>query len=554
MLFQSYRIICRQFGCINKSVSVTLLNQIVLKMSTNNTTTGLESEVSNLSVKENASLNNEEKKEKAPKLKKAAPILLKTAKGTRDFHPTQMAVREKVFKNITDIFQLHGAVTIDTPVFERKEILTSKYGEDSKLIYDLQDQLGELLSLRYDLTVPFARHLAMNRITNIKRYQIGKVYRRDQPCPARGRFREFYQCDYDIAGTYDPMLPDSECIKIMSEILASMDVGEYQIKLNHRQLLDGMFEVCGVPVDQIRCVSSSIDKLDKMSWSDVKKELISEKGLTEEIADRIGEYAKLNGGQDLIATLKKDENLMKNKNATAALDDLELLFKYCSLFDLNDKILFDLSLARGLDYYTGLIYEAVLKGPIVDMIAEHQRLALEAQAKTNKSKKGKCGDDDEDGDVATSGGVGTVAAGGRYDTLVNMFDKKAKVPCVGLSIGVERLFAVMEAKLKMDNVKIRATSTQVYIVTPQKGLVEERLKLCQILWAAGIKTEHSYKANPKTLHQLQYCEENQIPFSVIIGEDEVKNGTVKLREISTRAEETVQRDAIVNELKKKLNL
>lgn len=273
-----------------------------------------------------------------------------------------------------------------------------------------------------------------------------------------------------------------------------------------------------------------------MSWEDVKKELMTDKGLSEEVANKIGEYAKLNGGQDLIATLKQDANLMANKSAAAALEDLELLFKYCSLFELNDKLLFDLSLARGLDYYTGLIYEAVLKGPLVEMIAEQQRKALEEQAAANAKSRKKKGEDDEDGDVPTAGGVGTVAAGGRYDTLVNMFDKKAKVPCVGLSIGVERLFAVMEAKLKMENSKIRETHTQVYIVTPQKGLVEERLKLCHLLWSAGIKTEHSYKANPKTLHQLQYCEENQIPFSVIIGEDEVKEGIVKVREITTRTE------------------
>lgn len=519
-------------------------------------TSGIESEVSNLSLDQKQTGSNEPtidpvKTPKAPKPKKDAPILLKTAKGTRDFNPTQMAIREKVFEHITEIFRLHGAVTIDTPVFERKDILTSKYGEDSKLIYDLQDQLGELLSLRYDLTVPFARHLAMNRITNIKRYQIGKVYRRDQPCPARGRFREFFQCDYDIAGTYDPMLPDSECLKIMADILEKMDIGEFQIKMNHRQLLDGMFAVCGVSNDKIRCVSSSIDKLDKMSWEDVKKELMTEKGLSEEVTDKIGEYAKLNGGPELIAKLQLDEDLMKNKDAAAALADMELVFKYCSLFKLNDKILFDLSLARGLDYYTGLIYEAILKGPIVEMIAQQQKEALEAQAAiAAKSKKKDKNADDDEGDVPTSGGVGTVAAGGRYDTLVNMFDKKAKVPCVGLSIGVERLFAVMEAKLKMESFKIRSTHTQVYIVTPQKGLVEERLKLCQLLWAANIKTEHSYKANPKTLHQLQYCEENQIPFSVIIGEDEVKNNEVVIREITTRTEEKVSRDVLVETLKK----
>lgn len=144
----------------------------------------------------NINLNEKSKPKDNPKPAKKGDdkFLLKTAKGTRDFDPYQMSVRENVFKIITDTFQLHGAVSIDTPVFERKEILTQKYGEDSKLIYDLQDQQGELLSLRYDLTVPFARYLAMNRVKNIKRYQIGKVYRRDQPCAARGRYREFYQC------------------------------------------------------------------------------------------------------------------------------------------------------------------------------------------------------------------------------------------------------------------------------------------------------------------------------------------------------------------------
>lgn len=153
--------------------------------------TNVTEQVSNLDLNEKPKSNP---KPQGSNKKADDKFLLKTAKGTRDFDPYQMAVRENVFKIITDTFQLHGAVSIDTPVFERKEILTQKYGEDSKLIYDLQDQQGELLSLRYDLTVPFARYLAMNRVKNIKRYQIGKVYRRDQPCAARGRYREFYQC------------------------------------------------------------------------------------------------------------------------------------------------------------------------------------------------------------------------------------------------------------------------------------------------------------------------------------------------------------------------
>ena len=137
----------------------------------------------------------------------------KIPKGTRDFAPEQMRIREQVFAVIRRIFKRHGGVEIDTPVFELKEVLTGKYGEDSKLIYDLADQGGELLSLRYDLTVPFARFLAMNSVGNIKRYHIAKVYRRDQPQLNRGRYREFYQCDFDIAGTYSPMVPDAEVRK-----------------------------------------------------------------------------------------------------------------------------------------------------------------------------------------------------------------------------------------------------------------------------------------------------------------------------------------------------
>jgi histidyl-tRNA synthetase len=178
----------------------------------------------------------------------------------------------------------------------------------------------------------------MNKIINIKRYQIGKVYRRDQPCVARGRFREFYQCDFDISGAYDRMLPDAECVKIISDIIKAFDIGDYQIKINHRGLLDGMFAVCGVPEDKIRLASSSIDKLDKTEWSEVRKELINEKGLTAQCADMIGEYAKLNGSFELFAKLRSDEVLMKNKGASEAVDDIELLFKYCQIFKITDKV------------------------------------------------------------------------------------------------------------------------------------------------------------------------------------------------------------------------
>ena len=155
---------------------------------------------------------------------------------------------------------------MDRPVFELKEILSGKYGEDSKLIYDLADQGGELCSLRYDLTVPFARWLAMNSsVQNIKRYHIAKVYRRDQPAMTKGRMREFYQCDFDIAGVYDPMLPDAEIIRITCEIFEGLGWKDnFTIKINHRKILDGIFAVCGVPADKTRTISSAVDKLDKV--------------------------------------------------------------------------------------------------------------------------------------------------------------------------------------------------------------------------------------------------------------------------------------------------
>ncbi|KAL8550557.1 hypothetical protein ACS0TY_009110 [Phlomoides rotata] len=199
--------------------------------------------------------------------------LPKLPKGTRDFAKEQMAVREKAFAIIVEVFKRHGAMSLDTPAFELRETLMGKYGEDSKLIYDLADQGGELCSLRYDLTVPFARYVAMNGLTSFKRYQIAKVYRRDNP--SKGRYREFYQCDLDIAGQFEKMGPDFEIIKILTELLDELDIGDYEVKLNHRKLLDGMLAICGVPQEKFRTICSSIDKLDKQSFEQIKKEMVS---------------------------------------------------------------------------------------------------------------------------------------------------------------------------------------------------------------------------------------------------------------------------------------
>ncbi|XP_066480992.1 histidine--tRNA ligase, cytoplasmic-like isoform X3 [Tiliqua scincoides] len=355
-------------------------------------------------------------------------MILKTPKGTRDFNPKQMAIREKIFSTIISCFKRHGAVTIDTPVFELKDFLLENYGEESKLVYSLKDQGGEELSLRYDLTVPFARYLAMNKITNFKRYHIAKVYRRDNPIMTKGRYREFCQCDFDIAGQYDSMIPDAECLKVMHEILSALQFGDFQIKINDRRILKGIFMVCGVPDNKFETACSTLDKLGKMTWEEVKNELVRKKGVLPEAADCIGEYIQLHGGVCLLKQLLQDPKLSQSKLAMEGLEDMKLLFEYLTLFGIVDQISLDLSLARGLDYYSGAIFEAVLL---------HQ----------------------QDGHLKESFHVGSVAGGGRYDGLVATFDpKQRKVPCVGVSIGVERIFSIIEENTKGEDPNSRDAS------------------------------------------------------------------------------------------------
>uniref|UniRef100_A0A8C8WCN1 histidine--tRNA ligase n=1 Tax=Panthera leo TaxID=9689 RepID=A0A8C8WCN1_PANLE len=295
--------------------------------------------------------------------------------------------------------------------------------------------------------------------------------------------------DFDIAGQFDPMIPDAECLKIMCEILSGLQLGDFIIKI---------------------------------SWKDVRHEMVAKKGLAPEVADRIGDYVQCHGGVSLIEQMFQDPRLSQNKQALDGLGDLKLLFEYLTLFGIAEKISFDLSLARGLDYYTGVIYEAVL-------------LQTPAQAQESFN-------------------VGSVAAGGRYDKLVGMFDPKGhKVPCVGLSIGVERIFSIVEQRMKTFGQKIRTTETQVFVATPQKNFLHERLKLIAELWDAGIKAELLYKNNPKLLTQLHYCEDMGIPLVVIIGEQEMKEGIIKLRSVASREEVAIKRENLVAEIQKRLS-
>ncbi|KAK1610221.1 hypothetical protein QYE76_033894 [Lolium multiflorum] len=445
----------------------------------------------------------EEKKEKRR--------LPKIPKGTRDFAGRQMAIRERAFSIVTGVFKMHGGVALDTPVFELRETLMSKYGEESKLIYDLADQGGELCSLRYDLTVPFARYLAMNNhITTMRRYQIAKVYRRDKP--SKGRYREFYQCDFDIAGVYEPMQAGFEVIKVLTELLDKLDIGMYEVKLNHRKLLDGMLEICGVPPEKFRTVCSSIDKLDKLTFEVVKKELVEEKGVSDETAEKIGNLVKTRGPplQVLMELRKEGSKFIENDGSVAALNELEILFKALEKANAIDMISFDLSLARGLDYYTGVIYEAVFKGTTQ---------------------------------------VGSIAAGGRYDNLVGDIVAGKQVPAVGVSLGMERVFAIMEEQEKEKNQETRTTETEVLLSILGKDLTLAA-ELASELWRAEIKVE--IKLSTRVRDHISYATQSGIPWMVIVGQSEIRDGKVKLKNISARQEEEVPRKDFAQVLKHRL--
>lgn len=335
---------------------------------------------------------------------------LKHPKGTQDYYGKTCKIRYNIMHNVRLLFELFGSQELDTPVFELSETLNGKYGEEgTKLIYNLKDQGGELLSLKYDLTVPMCRYISQNKLARFVRHQFQKVYRRDNPRMTLGRYREFYQCDLDIAGNYFPMIADAEIFSALGLVLKSLQLlssFSVTIKVNHRKILDGIFLLCGVEQSSFRMVSSAIDKLDKIPWGSVRKELVEEKQIPERVADEIGRWTQLSGvGVEFLKSLLKIGNV--NDEIKIAVNDLLLLEDYLKDDPIYPFIKYDLSLARGLDYYTGVIFEAV---------------------------------------ISDAHGVGSVAAGGRFDHLVEYISNdKFRTPCVGMSLGLERIVSLVNS-------------------------------------------------------------------------------------------------------------
>jgi histidyl-tRNA synthetase len=308
------------------------------------------------------------------------------------------------------------------------------------------------------------------------------------------------------------MMPDAEVLKVAVEILSELPIGPFTIKLNHRKLLDAMLDLCGVPASSFRGVCSAIDKLDKEPWEAVRDELVTDKGLAPEVAAKIGEMVTTLKGVplELLATLKAHPLFPSHPAAASALADLTLLYGYLGAMGALDKITFDMSLARGLDYYTGLIYEAVPTG------------------------------------LPEGISVGSIAAGGRYDNLVGMFSAPGSItPCVGVSVGLERVFAVMEAKAAAANGgSLRRTPVSVLVASipsSRYDMAQERMRVLNELWAAGLSAEMAFAADPKLQKQLTAALEAGIPYLVVLAEDELDRGEVGVKDLVGREQVTARR-------------
>ena len=302
-------------------------------------------------------------------------------------------------------------------------------------------------------------------------------------------------------------------------------------------------ESAGIAEKDFKPVASAIDKLDKVpSWDSIAEELTKEKNINPDAVSKLETYIcyrqknrELTNAEYLEHVLR-DSVLSSNAKVAAAVKDLEKLATFLDSFGVSQVVTFDPSLARGLDYYTGVIYEAVIKGF------------------TNTSTGDSSGKTPEQ---AEENNVGSVAAGGRYDSLVAMLlgakGGKSNVPCCGVSFGIERLFAIILKKLEEVKKPIRTIETELYIASAQKGMLNSRLKITRQMWDHSIKAETSFKANPKLLDQLQHCESRGIPFALIVGEEELARNVCKIRDIESRDEVTISLENIEEEISKFIN-
>ncbi len=427
-------------------------------------------------------------------------------RGTRDFLPEEMIRRQYILDTVRGVFESFGFVPLDTPAFESWELLSKKGsgGEEIKNeIYYFRDKSDRELGLRFDLTVPLARVIANNLQLQkpFKRYQIGKAWRYDRP--QAGRMREFLQADVDTVGT-DRMDADTECIAVAAESLKQLGFKKFEVRMNNRKVLNGLVEFAGIPERVAPSVFRVLDKLEKISRKDIISEL-KKAGIETPKINKLLKLIEVRGEPDI--TLSRVGKLLRGVGvAEEGLKELEEIVSLLKPYGLDRYIVIDFSLVRGLDYYTGPIFEIATK--------------------TKKS-------------------IGSVAGGGRYDNLIGLYGGK-QIPATGISLGIERIYEIMNSEGMFDLAGIKVG---VFVVCVNEKVKKNVLKIARELRKVGVSAETELTGRDMR-KQLDYANKKRIPFVLFVGEKELKKRMFTLRDMKTGEQRVLGIKQLIRELSK----
>ncbi len=423
-------------------------------------------------------------------------------KGFRDYMSEQKYLRDAVMAVFRDVFIKHGFQPLDTPALEYMEILTGKAGENEKLMYHFADQGEREIGLRYDLTVPLARVVAMHQneiVMPFKRYHMAPVWRAEKP--QRGRFREFWQCDADIVGSTS-MLADAEGISVLVDALHGVGLQSAVVAINHRKLLKATALLAGVEEDRAATVYRAIDKLDKIGPDGVLAQLMKAE-IPEASARQVLELVSLKGTSSELLD-GAQERLKDIPGGLDAVQELRDLLDYVGRLGVpKDAYRIDLSLARGIDYYTGPVYEAIVDEP----------------------------------------NVGSVAGGGRYDGLIGMFLGR-DITATGISLGIERILEVLQ---EFDLFPAPKTTTDVFVVALPDTLADAA-NLARTCREQGINADQSVQINRSIGDQLKYADRLHIPIAIIPGSAELATGKVSIKHLRTGEQREVDISLVCEEI------
>jgi histidyl-tRNA synthetase len=408
-------------------------------------------------------------------------------RGTKDFLPNDMRVRRFIIDRIRKVFEQHGFEEMDTPALEFWEVLSAKGGEDvERQIYKFQDKGERWLGLRFDLTVPLARVVANtpDLVKPFKRYTISEAWRYEEP--QSGRFREFLQADIDIVGSAR-MEADMECVSTAMDALKALELGDFEIRINNRKILEGMVESLDIVDKSATKVFRALDRLDKVGEEGVRKEL-SRFGLNKDKIERILGFTHYRGREALGYA---ESEFGSSKVTLEGLKELRRLEELSDVFGLGNLLCIDFSLVRGLDYYTGPVFEV----------------------KTRTAK------------------IGSLAGGGRYDGLIEKFGG-VPTPATGISLGIERLYEILSDKIKGEN---KTSPTQVFVANVNDEVALDAIKISRELIKRGISTEVDIMGR-KLIRQLEFADNKGIPYVLIVGPEELKMGKFKLKDMHAKKE------------------